>query len=159
MAIQSWLRPALTHVGANKDFAVFREQLDSVETLLRGSHLESMAMDFSMEGFEQAGVRQQRSRRQFALKALRVETLRMLLGNPAFRPFSRTVASSEPPRRSLTITVRSRRRLAPRARRVIASPFPTTIPEPIADAIAENTPFFLRRSAWYGRRHEISWAQ
>ena len=95
IAIQSWLRPALTHVGANKDFALFREQLDGVDALLRGSHLEAMAMDFSVEGFEEASIRQQRARRQFALKVLRVEVLRMLLGNPAFRPFSRTVASSD----------------------------------------------------------------
>ena len=44
MAIQSWLRPALTHVGANKDYALFREQLDAVDALLRRSHLESMAL-------------------------------------------------------------------------------------------------------------------
>jgi hypothetical protein len=95
IAIQSWLRPALTPVGANKDYALFREQLEGVEALLRGSHLESMAMDFAVEGFEQASVREQRARTAFALKALRVEALRMLLGNPAFRPFSRTVASSD----------------------------------------------------------------
>ena len=95
IAIQSWLRPALTHVGANKDYALFREQLDTVEALLRGSHLESMALDFAGESFEEASVRQQTARRQFALKALRVETLRMLLGNPSFRQFSRTVAASD----------------------------------------------------------------
>jgi hypothetical protein len=95
IAIQSWLRPALTHVGANKDFALFREQLDGVDGLLRGSHLESMAMDFAMVGFESASVREQRARTRFALKALRVEVLRMLLGNPAYRPFSRTVAASD----------------------------------------------------------------
>jgi len=95
IAIQSWLRPALTHVGANKDYALFREQLEVVERLLRRSHLESMALDFAIEGFEQAGARRQRARREFALKALRVEALRMLLGNPSFRQFSRTVASSD----------------------------------------------------------------
>ena len=95
VAIQSWLRPALTHVGANKDYTLFREQLDAVDGLLRRSHLESMALDFAMEGFEQASARQQLGRRQFALKALRVETLRMLLGNPSFRQFSRTVATSD----------------------------------------------------------------
>ena len=82
-------------VGANKDYANFREQLDGVEALLQGSHLESMATDFAVEGFEQASVRERRARATFALKALRVEALRMLLGNPAFRPFSRTVASSD----------------------------------------------------------------
>lgn len=95
IAIQSWLRPELTPVGANKDYASFREQLEAVERLLVDSHLEAMALDFAVEGWEQASVRQQRARRQFALKALRVETLRMLLGNPAFRPFSCTVAASD----------------------------------------------------------------
>lgn len=85
----------MTHVGANRDYAVFREQLEGVDTLLGGSHLESMAMDFAVMGFEEASVREQRARRRFALKALRVETLRMLLGNPAYRPFSRTVAASD----------------------------------------------------------------
>src|ERR1035437_5403699 len=95
VALQSWLRPALTHVGANKDYAQFRAQLDAVDALLRRSHLESMALDFAAEGFEQASTRQQVARRQFALKALRVEVLRMLLGNPSFRQFSRTVAASD----------------------------------------------------------------
>ena len=49
VAIQSWLRPALTHVGANKDYTLFREQLDAVDGLLRRSHLESMALDFAIE--------------------------------------------------------------------------------------------------------------
>lgn len=95
LAIQSWLRPVLTHVGANKDYALFKAQLDAVDTLLSRSHLETMALDFAVEGFEQASTRQQLARRQFALKALRVETLRMLLGNPSFRQFSRTVAASD----------------------------------------------------------------
>jgi hypothetical protein len=95
VALQSWLRPALTHVGANKDYAQFRAQLDAVNSLLSRSHLEAMALDFAAEGFEQASKRQQVARRQFALKALRVEVLRMLLGNPAFRPFSRMVAASD----------------------------------------------------------------
>lgn len=95
IAIQSWLRPALTPVKANKDYVMFRGQLDAVDSLLRNSHLESMAMDFAVGGFEEASARQQRARREFALKALRVEVLRMLLGNPSFRHFSRTVAASD----------------------------------------------------------------
>ena len=51
VALQSWLRPALTHVGANQDYAKFREQLDTVDALLRRSHLESMALDFAAELF------------------------------------------------------------------------------------------------------------
>lgn len=95
ISIQSWLRPALTAVGANKDYALFRDQLDGVEALMRGSHLESMAMDFAEIGWEGASVREKRARKRFALKALRVEVLRMLLGNMPFRRFSRTVASSD----------------------------------------------------------------
>src|SRR5688572_983304 len=95
IALQSWLRPALTQVRANKDYTRFREQLEAVDRLLRQSHLESLALDFAAEGFESANVRQQRARQQFALKALRVETLRMLLGNPSFRLFSRSVAASD----------------------------------------------------------------
>lgn len=95
VAIQSWLRPALTPVGANKDYRLFREQLEAVDALLRQSHLESMALDFAAEGWAEGSARQQRARGEFALKALRVETLRMLLGNPSFRVFSRTVAASD----------------------------------------------------------------
>lgn len=95
ISLQSWLRPALTHVEANKDYAAFREQIEAVEALLRRSHLESMALDFAVEGFESASVRRLTARRQFALKALRVQVLRMLLGNPSFRVFSRNVAASD----------------------------------------------------------------
>jgi hypothetical protein len=95
IALQSWLRPALSAVGANKDYAQFREQLEMVDRLLRRSHLETMALDFAMEDYEQASVRQQRARQEFALKALRVEALRTLLGNPSFRELSRTIAASE----------------------------------------------------------------
>jgi hypothetical protein len=95
VAMQSWLRPALTTVGANKDYVQFREQMEGVDGLLRGSHLEEMALDFAREGQEQASGRRLRARSVFALKALRVETLRMLLGNPSFREFSRTVAASD----------------------------------------------------------------
>ena len=48
-----------------------------------------MALDFAVEGYESANSRQLASRKAFGLKVLRVETLRMLLGNPSFREFSR----------------------------------------------------------------------
>jgi len=54
-----------------------------------------MAMDFALEGFEEAPLKQQKARLNFSLKALRVETLRMLLGNPSYRAFSKAVASSD----------------------------------------------------------------
>jgi hypothetical protein len=80
---------------ANKDFAAFRDQLERVNGLLESSLLEDMAMDFAGEGQEGASAQRLSRRREFALKALRVETLRMLLGNPSFREFSKTVAASE----------------------------------------------------------------
>lgn len=82
-------------MGPNKDYGQFRGQLDAVDRLLRGSHLESMALDFAREGFESADAGQLRGRMEFGLKALRVEVLRMLLGNMSFRQLSRTIASSD----------------------------------------------------------------
>lgn len=96
VSIQSWLRPALTAVRRNKDYLQFQEQLSAVDSLLRQSHLESMAMDFAkMSSPSGATPRRQKARVEFSLKALRVEALRMLLGNPSFRQFSRTVAASD----------------------------------------------------------------
>lgn len=95
IALQSWLRPALTPVGANQDYAQFRAQLDDVDRLLQDAQLEAMAVDFAVEGFAAASGRQLTRRKAFALKALRVETLRLLVGNPSFREFSRTVAASD----------------------------------------------------------------
>lgn len=95
IALQSWLRPALTPVGPNKDYAAFRAQLDWVDNLLKHSHLESMALDFAREGWEGATAGQMQRRLRSALKALRVEVLRMLLGNPSFRELSRSIAASD----------------------------------------------------------------
>jgi hypothetical protein len=95
ISLQSWLRPELTSVGANKDFHEFRTQLRLLNTLLEKSHLESMAMDFALTGFENASGKTKRSRIQFSIKALRLESLRMMMGNPSYRTFSRAVASSD----------------------------------------------------------------
>ncbi|MCC5022372.1 MAG: hypothetical protein J6386_06080 [Candidatus Synoicihabitans palmerolidicus] len=95
IALQSWLRPALTTVGPNKDYGQFREQLDAVDRVRRASHLESMAMDFARVGFESVDAGQLRRRLEFERKALRVNVLRMLLGNMPFRQLSRTIASSD----------------------------------------------------------------
>lgn len=95
IALQRWLRPALTPVGANKDYAEFRQQLEGLDALLRGSHLETMAMDFAKAGAGQASVAQLRQRMEFALKALRFEVLRVHLGNISFRELSRSIASSD----------------------------------------------------------------
>lgn len=95
IALQSWLRPDLTPVGPNKDYAVFRAQLDWAGSLLKNIHLESMALDFAQEGWARATAGQLQRRLRFALKALRVEVLRMLLGNPSFRKLSVNITTSE----------------------------------------------------------------
>ena len=66
-----------------------------VDGLLEDSHLESMARDFALEGFEDTDARQQSIRVNFARKALRVEVLRMLLGNVSFRELSRRIGASD----------------------------------------------------------------
>ncbi len=95
IALQSWLRPDLTPVGSNKDYAAFRAQIEAVGKLLRDSHLESMALDFARQGWKGSDPRQLHRRLQFALKALRVEMLRMMLGNISFRKLSVSIASSD----------------------------------------------------------------
>ncbi len=95
LSIQSWLRPELTEVKANKDYKEFRDQVLAVDTVLGKAHLEAMAIDFAMEGMEQASVAQRCRRAEWAVKALRIETLRMMLGNPAYRVLSRMVAGSD----------------------------------------------------------------
>lgn len=95
ITLQSWLRPALTVVGANKDYAEFRQMLEAVDGLLRGSHLEAMALDFAKEGAGGASFVQLRNRMEFSLKAQRVEILRMLLGNMSLRKLSLSIAASD----------------------------------------------------------------
>jgi len=95
IVLQSWLRPALTEVGANKDYEKFRDHLEAVDGLLGTAHLEALAMDLAVEGYEKASARQRRVRKQFAMKALRVQVLKSMLGNPSYRSFSQSVASSD----------------------------------------------------------------
>ena len=95
LSIQSWLRPALTEVRANKDYEMFRDQIMAVDALLGKAHLEAMAIDFAMEGMKGASTAQRCTRAEFTVKALRIQTLRMMLGNPAYRVFSRMVAGSD----------------------------------------------------------------
>jgi hypothetical protein len=82
-------------VGANKDYAEFRQMLEAVDRLLRGSHLEAMAVDFAKEEAGEVSFVQLRNRMEFALKALRFEVLRLLLGNMSFRKLSRSIAASD----------------------------------------------------------------
>jgi len=95
VVLQSWLRPALTEVGANKNYEKFRDQLEAVDGLQGTAHLEALAMDLAVEEYEKASARQRRVRKQFAMKALRVQVLKSMLGNPPYRSFSQSVASSD----------------------------------------------------------------
>lgn len=95
IALQTWLRPALTPVGPNKDYAAFRDQLAGVDQLLVNSHLESMALDFARASWPREDMSGLSRHLNFALKALRVEVLRMMLGNISFRQLSRSIASSD----------------------------------------------------------------
>lgn len=95
IALQTWLRPDLTPVGPNKDYAAFRDQLEAVDNLLRNSHLESMALDFARANWRGKDMSQLPRHLQFALKALWVEVLRMMHGVMSYRNFSRMIASSD----------------------------------------------------------------
>lgn len=93
--LQSWLRPACTEVLFNKDYARFRALIEKLDGLLCDSHLEMMAVEFALEGFEEASGHQRRVRAQFGLKALRFEVLRMILSNLSFRQLSCRIAGSD----------------------------------------------------------------
>ena len=93
--LQSWLRPACTEVLFNKDYARFRALIEKLDGLLCDSHLEMMAVEFALAGFEEASGHQRRVRAQFGLKALRFEVLRMILSNLSFRQLSCRIAGSD----------------------------------------------------------------
>lgn len=96
VAIQSWLRPALTPVGANCDFERFRSDLERIEANLRASCVESLAVALAVEGLPVNSRPMDRRRRgRFAVFALRAELLRHVLGLPSFRSLSERLASSD----------------------------------------------------------------
>jgi len=96
IAIQTLLSPALTPVLSNRDYDRFAEDLRSIDEMLRKSALESMAVEFALEGIgEDPGDRRRRGRAEFAVFALRAEILRHLLGMPGFAAYSTTLASSD----------------------------------------------------------------
>lgn len=96
VAIQGWLRPALTPVLGNRDYDRFADELSEVDALIRNSALEDMAVEYALEGLDASATdRQRRGKAEFALFALRSEILRHLLGAPGFVAYSSTLASSE----------------------------------------------------------------
>ena len=95
IAIQSFLRPALTAVPHCQDYAIFRDTLERIEGLLIDSSLERQAIEMALEDFAQTSVKQQHNRAQIAIRALRMEVLRFLLGGISFRGLARALGSSD----------------------------------------------------------------
>jgi len=95
LAIQSLLRPALTPVRNYKDHAVFQQTLENIDQFLSDSELQSQAIEMALEGWEDAGSKQQQKRAQYGIRALRMEVLRFLLGGISLRETSRLLGSSD----------------------------------------------------------------
>lgn len=95
VAIQSWLRPALTPVGANADFHRYKQTLDDISSTLRTSGLENQAIDMALEGFPSADPAARSRRAGFAVESLRVEIVRHIHGLSSFRKASAMVCASD----------------------------------------------------------------
>ncbi|MCC5022509.1 MAG: hypothetical protein J6386_06805 [Candidatus Synoicihabitans palmerolidicus] len=95
VALKTWLRPDLTPIGPNQDYAAFRDQLAGLDQLLANSHLEAMAVDFARENWRGDDVAGLPRHLQFARKARRVQVLRMMLGKISLRKLSLSIASSD----------------------------------------------------------------
>lgn len=96
IALQSWLRPALTPVRANCDYESHRKDLERIESNIRASCVESMAVEFALEDLPAKCRPMDRQRRaRFARVALRMELLRHVLGLPSFRALSISLARSD----------------------------------------------------------------
>ncbi len=95
IAIQCLLRPALTVVDRCLDYDNFRATIDRIDRLLIDSEVESQGVDLALERGQPMSVKARQKRANFALKALRMETLRYLLGGISFRHLSRALGSSD----------------------------------------------------------------
>ncbi len=95
IAIQCLLRPALTVVDRCLDYDNFRATIERIDRLLIDSEVESQSVDLALERGQPMSVKARQKRANFALKALRMETLRYLLGGISFRHLSRALGSSD----------------------------------------------------------------
>ncbi len=95
IAIQYLLRPALTVVERCADYENFRATIERIDRLLIDSEVESQAIELALEERQTKGLKARQKRASFALKALRMETLRYLLGGISFRHLSRALGSSD----------------------------------------------------------------
>ena len=95
IAIQCLLRPALTVVDRCLDYDNFRATIERIDRLLIDSEVESQGVDLALERGQPMSVKARQKRANFALEALRMETLRYLLGGISFRHLSRALGSSD----------------------------------------------------------------
>ena len=95
IAIQCLLRPALTVVDRCLDYDNFRATIERIDRLLIDSEVESQGVDLALERGQPMSVKARQKRANFALKALRMEMLRYLLGGISFRHLSRALGSSD----------------------------------------------------------------
>ena len=95
IAIQSFLRPALTPVLRCKDYAGFLDTVERIDRFLIDSSLEREAIVRALEGWDEAGEKDREQRALRAIKALRVEVARHLLGGISFRALSQELGRSE----------------------------------------------------------------
>jgi len=96
LAIQSWLRPALTPVLQNRDYERLVADLSWLDATLRRTGMEELAVEFALEGIDaKTRASALRKKAEFAVYALRAELLRHMLGLPGFESFSMTLAGSD----------------------------------------------------------------
>jgi hypothetical protein len=96
IAIQDWLRPALTPVLQNRDYDRLAADLSWLDATLRRTGMEELAVEFALEGVaEQTRPSALRKKAEFAVYALRAELLRHMIGLPGFESYSMTLAGSD----------------------------------------------------------------
>jgi len=77
------------------DYQNFRATIERIDRLLIDSEVESQAIELALEERQPMGLSARQQRASFAIKALRMETLRHLLGGISFRHLSRALGSSD----------------------------------------------------------------
>lgn len=101
VALQSWLRPALTPVGPNADHRQLVAELERIDAALRESSVEQQAGVMAVEnlvmafGGKDPGWKAEKKAIEFAIFSLRAEVLRHLRGLPSFRKYSQMLSTSD----------------------------------------------------------------
>jgi hypothetical protein len=96
IALQTWIRPALTPVHSNRDHAEFKDTLARMDASLGSCCLEAMAVEMAVQKLGPGAREQDKIRRKrFAIFAIRVEILRQVTGVQSFRAMSAQLAGNE----------------------------------------------------------------